>query len=442
MDEEVKKLLAELIKTFVAFKAANDQAQAEIKKLGAADTVTAEQVKKLNEALDAIGAELKKTNAQQDELVKRVERPGGGEPAPNAAEHKALKEFNQTIRLAAQRRGSAAPDALDLAGFRAYKSAFESYARKGPNEVWSDAERKALSVGSDADGGFLVPSDTTGRITAKIYETSAVRQVASVQAISTDALEGINDLDQAGAGWVAETGARAATSAPQVGKWRIPVYEMYAMPEATQQLLDDAAIDIEAWLADKVAGKLMRTEETAFVTGSGVGKPRGFASYTTAATADGSRAWGTPEHVATGTSGGFGTAPNGSDKLIDLVHKLKAGYRPGSVWAMNKGTLGTTRQLKANNDYIWLPSMLSGQPSTLLGYPVMEFEDMAAIAADSLSIAFGNFKEGYQIVDRIGLRTLRDPFTNKPYVRFYTTRRVGGDVLNFESLKFLKFGTS
>jgi len=297
-----------------------------------------------------------------------------------------------------------------------------------------------MSVGSDPDGGYLVTPDTGGSIVTKVYESSPIRQIAAVQLISTDALEGINDLNEANAGWVAEQAARTATTSPQVGKWRIPVHEMYAMPEATQQLLDDSMVDIEAWLAGKVADKLARLEATAFVSGNGVGQPRGFLDYTTAATADATRAWGVLEHLATDTSASFGTDPNGSDKLIELVHKLKEAYRNDARWVMNRAVLGATRRLKdTDGGYIWLPSMEAGQPSSLLGYPVTEAEDMPAIAANSLSIAFGNFRLGYQIVDRQGIRSLRDPFTNKPFVRFYTTRRVGGAVQNFEALKLLKF---
>jgi HK97 family phage major capsid protein len=331
-------------------------------------------------------------------------------------------------------------------GEQTHEKAFNTYLRRGDKKSLEAVQDYALgektaSVGSDADGGFFVTPDLSGRLIQKIFETSPLRQDASLITISTDALEGVLDNDDSvTCGWVGEQAARPATATPKTAKWRIPVFEMYAMPETTQQLLDDAAVDVEAWLQGKVQDKMVRTENTAFFTGDGVTKPRGILTYTTAATADSARAWGTLEHVATGTSGGFGAVANGTDKLVSLVHSMKAAYRGGAKFYMNRATLGQVRTLKdGNSQYLWLPSMSSAQPSSLLGFPVREMEDMPAIGANSLSIAFANMALAYQIVDRQGFRVLRDPFTNKPYVRFYTTRRVGGDVLHFEALKFLKF---
>ena len=215
------------------------------------------------------------------------------------------------------------------------------------------------------------------------------------------------------------------------------------MPEATVKLLEDASINVEAWLATKVAEKFTRTENSAFVNGNGINKPKGFLSYATAATADSSRAWQVMEHIATGTSGGFGAAPNGTEKLVDLVHALKAAYRNNGRFVLNRRTLGEVRKLKdADGNFLWLPSMTESTPSKLLGYNYSELEDMPNIAANTLSIGFGDFREGYQIVDRLGIRVIRDELTNKPFIRFYTVRRVGGDVVNFDAIKFLKFATS
>lgn len=408
---DVKKLLEDQGRAWEEFKKANDEAL----KAGNKDAAEVkEKLGKINADLDRLGTALKDVEIRTQRLV--LEGGGGTKDGltPEQREH---------------------------------KEAFVLYMRKGKEDGLKDLEVKAMSVGSDPDGGYFVTPDTSGRIIQKIFETSPMRQYAAVQGISTDALEGPNDLnDGVIGGWVGETAARSTSATPQVGKYRIPVHEMYAQPEITQSLLDDSAVDVEAWLAAKVADKMGRTETTAFFTGTGVGQPRGILTYTTAATADGSRAWGVFEHVATGTSGGYGTAPNGSDKLIDLIHKCKAPYRAGSAFWMNKAVLGTTRQLKdSSGAYIWLPasaqaSTLAGTPpSTLLGYPVIEAEDMPALGANSLSVGFGNMSLTYQIVDRIGIRVLRDPFTNKPFIRFYTTRRVGGDALHFETFKFLKF---
>lgn len=404
---ELKDLIEEQSRAFAEFKKANDQRLAEIEKSGKAHEATVAKVETINKDLDRVADSIK-------ELAAKVQRPA------------ILASDGKTVLT---------QEAIE------HKKGFNSYVRKGMEVGLRDLEQKAMFVGSDPDGGYWVPDDTSGRIVGKVYEISDMRRIASVQPISTDALTGIIDNNQASFGWVGEQSARTATGTPQIGQWKIPVHEMYAMPEATQTLLDDAVVDVEAWLMNKVSFKFAQAEGTAFITGDGVTKPRGITTYTTAATGDATRAWGVMEHVATGTSASFGTDPNGSDKLIDLVHKVKKPYRVGASWVMNKTTLGAARKLKANGEYIWLPNQLIDQAgfSQLLGYPVAEMEDMPDIAANSLSIAFGNFREGYQIVDRQGIRMLRDPFTNKPFVRFYVTRRVGGDVLNFEAIKFLKF---
>jgi HK97 family phage major capsid protein len=262
-----------------------------------------------------------------------------------------------------------------------------------------------------------------------------------VQPISSDALEGIEDLNEADAGWVGETSTRSETNTPNVGKWRIPVQEMYAQPKATQKLLDDAAVDIESWLSMKIADKLARLEGAAFITGDGINRPRGFASYTTAATADGSRTWGQLEHIATSVNGDF-AASNPSDHLLDLIMAFKSVHLNNANWVTRRTVIAKIRKFKeaTTNAYMWQPGLQAGQPSTLLGFPVVMAEDMPALATGSLSMALGNF-QAYQIVDRLGIRVLRDPFTDKPYVKFYTTKRTGGGVLDFEAIKFIKFGS-
>ena len=316
----------------------------------------------------------------------------------------------------------------------AYKAAFDRYLRKDDRALTPD-ETKALSVGSDPDGGYVVNPDLSGRIVMKVFETSPMRAYASIQTISTDALEGLFDLEEAASGWVAETETRSETTTPQVGKWRIPVHELYAKPKATQKLLDDAEINMEAWLASKVAEKFARDEANAFVVGNGVGKPRGFLTY-----ADGTTLPGTIEQFDTGANGAFASAPGGADVLLSALYGLKQVYRANATWYMNRTTTGLVRRLKdSQGEFVWSPGIAAGQPATLLGYPVAAFEDMPDPATGSLSIAVGDMREGYQIVDRIGIRTLRDPYSAKPYVEFYTTKRVGGDVVNFEAIKIINF---
>lgn len=432
MSEEIKSLLEAQGKAFEEFKSANDAMQAEIKKLGSADAVTAEKVEKLSKALDDQGDRLKAAQKHAEEVEAKMNRAGLGHNGGPAleAEQKSAMSFGRQVG-----------QDMSVEDFRDYKRGFDTYLRKG--DATPAAERKALSVGSDPDGGYLVTPDTSGRIIAKLYETSPMRQLASVVTVGTDTYEGLIDNGEGTAGWVGETGTRSETTTPQLGKWSIPVAEMYAMPSATQKVLDDAVIDLESWLAMKVADKFARTENTAFVSGDGIAKPRGLLSYTMSSTADASRAWGSFQYVATGTSGGFGSTTNGTDKLLDVIYSLKSGHRNNARWFMSRSTLGAARKIKdGQGNYAWQPSTQLGQPSSLLGFPVAEGEDMPAIGADTYSIAFGDFAAAYQIVDRVGISVLRDPFTSKGSVLFYTRKRVGGAAIHFESVKFLKFGTS
>lgn len=411
MDQEIKSVLDAQGRAWEEFKRTNDERIRQEAK-GVVDPLITEKLARINEDLDkrqdAVNAIL--ATVQTD--VKRLTLVGG-------------------------QRG----DELSL-DQREYRQALDGYLRKGRDTGLRELELRAMSAGSNEDGGYMVLPDTSGRVVKRIFELSPVRQFATVQPISTDRLEGQYEADEAGGGWVAETGTRSDSTTPQVQKWAIQVHEQHASPKATQALLEDASVDVEMWLAGKVERKFARLEAAAFVTGDGAGKPRGFASYTTATTADDTRAWGTFQHVATGTSGSLGTDPNGAQKLIDLVYSLKPDYLPAARFFMNRTTLAAVRKLtdaSSAGKFVFVPSFVLGVPDTLLGYPVTVCQDMASYStANALSVAFGDMGEAYQIVDRRGITVLRDPFTAKPYVVFYTTRRVGGDVVNFDALKFLK----
>ena len=432
MDAELKAALDASAKTFEEFKASNDAMQAEIKKLGAADAVTAEKVEKLSKALDEQGDRIKVIQKHAEDVEAKFNRAGIGHNGGPAleAEQKAVADFGRQIG-----------QDVSVEDFRDYKRSFVTYLRKG--DATPANERKALSVGSDPDGGYLVTPDTSGRIVAKLDESSPMRQLASVVTVGTDSYEGLIDNGEASFGWVGETASRTETTTPQLGKWSIAVNEMYAMPSATQKVLEDAVLDLESWLAMKVADKFARGENAAFVSGNGILKPMGILSYTMSSNPDSSRAWSQWQYVATGTSAGFGTTTNGTDKLIDLIYSLKAGYRNNARFFMSRGTVGAVRKLKdGQGNYIWQPALTAGQPSSLMGFPLVEGEDMPAIAADSYSIGFGDFAEAYTIVDRVGISVLRDPYTTKGSVLFYSRKRTGGGAVNFEAAKFLKFGTS
>ena len=286
------------------------------------------------------------------------------------------------LRADFQSKGRSIPAEVSVDAYAQYKSAFYSLVRHGDIERLSADERKALSAGSDPDGGYLLPTPTVGRMVKKVYEQSTMRQLANVMTISTDALEGIVDNDEADAGWVSEMGARNDTDTPQLGKYRIEAHEMYAQPKVTQKVIDDAATDVEAWLAEKVGGKFARVEGAAFWTGDGVGKPRGLAAYTTAATADGARAWGTFEHVVTGSNGAFHTTK--ADPLQDLLGAFKDQYLQNAAFVMRREVRTLIRKMKeATSDrYLWEPSLQAGQPDRLLGYPVLMCDELWAFGLD------------------------------------------------------------
>ncbi len=242
-------------------------------------------------------------------------------------------------------------------------------------------------------------------------------------------------------GWAAETDARGQTGTPVFAEIAPPMGELYANPAASQAMLDDAAFDVEAWLADEIATEFARAEGAAFVGGSGAGRPRGFLQSPVAAAADNARAFGTLQYLATGNAGDFGDHPD--ERLIDLVQSLRAPYRQGASFVMNAATLARIRKLKtADGAFLWAPSLVAGTPATLLGYPVVEAADMPDIAANALAIAFGNFRIGYLIAERAETQILRDPYSNKPFVNFYATKRVGGCVSNSEAIKLLKFAAA
>ncbi len=445
---EVKRLLEDQQKAWSAFKTANDDELAALKKK-LSDPIAADVVKKINEALDKLGDGIKAATSRADEIEKKLNRPGalGGTQTPEEAkaELKALEKHNIHLRAYAAEKSLPQPALLTIEQFRAGKAAFVKAIRYGERALNNEEEAalKAMSVGNDPDGGYLVPADLAGRMVTKAFDTSPIRQIADVQPTSRDALEGIEDVGEAGAGWVAEMGTRTDSTNPQIGRWRIPVMEQYAMPKATQQLLDDSEVDAEAWLVNKVGDKFGRVENTAFVVGSGVGQPRGFTSYPVAALADSTRTWGTMEYIVTGTNGSLGVGTAAIDKLIDVQTSLKPVFRGNARWVMSRSTVGTTRKLRDGaGSYIWSPPVQAFTPSTLLQAPITEAEDMPAVGTDSYSVAYGDFKQGYQIVDRQSIRVLRDPFTDKPYVKFYATKRVGGGVVHYEAIKLLKFGTA
>jgi len=440
---EVKTAIDASNRLFEEFKQTNDQRIKALEAGRAVDPLVTQKLEKLNKAIEDQSAINEAFMAVQAKVGKL--ELSSVDPKSEEARAAELKTFNRSIRAVAAAAGRTVPADVTSEQYAAYKAALDVYLRRGDRGL-TDAETRALSVGTETEGGYLVTPDRTGRIVERIFETSPMRQYAGQQTIGTDALEGMADLDEAACGWVSELGTRSESNTAQVpAPYRIPVHEIYAEPRASQKLLEDANVDVAAWHGRKASDKIGRTSNTAFVTGTGVGKPRGFASYSTAATADASRAWGVFEHIATASNGSFGTDPAGVNKLLDLIHAMKDVYVTNGAFYMNRTTLGKTRQLtdaSAAGKYVFIPSFVAGMPDTLLGYPIRKLQDMATYSTtDALAVAFGDMMETYTIVDRLGITVLVDPYTAKPYVKFYTRARVGGDVVNFESLKFLKFGS-
>ncbi len=321
---------------------------------------------------------------------------------------------------------------------REHKTAFHGYVRKGDTHTLAALEAKALNATSDPDGGYLVPDETEAMVNASLRAISPIRAIAGIRQVSGSVYKKPFSTTGFGHGWVGETAVRPETATPVLSELSFPTMELYAMPAATSALLDDAAVNIDQWIADEVNVAFAEQEGRAFVIGNGVNKPKGFLDYPKVDNA----AWshGNVGTLATGVSGTFAAA-NGADKLVDLVYALKAGYRANGTFVMNRATQAAVRKLKdGDGNYLWSPAGKPGEPSSLMGFPIAEAEDMPDIAADSHAIAFGDFKRGYLIVDRVGIRILRDPYSSKPYVLFYTTKRVGGGIQDFDAIKLLKFG--
>jgi HK97 family phage major capsid protein len=393
----------EFRRNFEAFRETNDDRLAEIERRSA-DVLSEEKLARIDKALDD-------SKARLDAALIKARRPALGGDTANAEPWR-----------------------------REHKAAFESYVRGGDSEGLKRLEANALSAGSGPDGGYLVPVPAEVEILRRMAQASPIRAIASVRAIANASFKKAFSKSGPQAAWVAETTARAMSDTQQLADLSFPTFELSATPAATQTLLDDAVVDVEQWIADEVATAFAEQEGTAFVNGDGSGKPKGFMAETTVA--NGSWTWGKLGYVATGEDGALpDTDP--SDVLIDLVYALKAGYRQNARFVMSRATQGAIRKLKTTTgEYLWQPPAVAGGEASLMNFPVVEAEDMPGIASGACAMAFGDFQRGYLIVDRTGIRVLRDPYTSKPYVLFYTTKRVGGGVQDYDAIKLLKFAAS
>ena len=383
--------------------------------------------------------------SENDARLKTIEQRGGdvlGEEKLariDAALHTQQQQI-EALSLKGARPALGAERTSPPHGAREHKSAFDDYVRNGETAGLRQLEQKAMSVGSNPDGGYLVPLELETEIGQRLANISPVRGLAAVRMISGSIYKKPFMTAGPATGWVGETDPRTQTASPALDALSFPAMELYAMPAATATLLEDSAVNLDQWLAGEVDQVFAEQEGLAFVSGDGVNKPKGFLGYSNVA--NGSWAWGNIGYIATGVAGAF-PASNPSDVLVDLIYALRSGYRQNATFVMNRKTQSTVRKFKdSTGNYLWQPPAVPGGKSNLIGFPLADTEDMPDVAANSLSIAFGDFRRGYLIVDRQGVRVLRDPYSAKPYVLFYTTKRVGGGVQDFDAIKLLKFAVS
>jgi HK97 family phage major capsid protein len=398
---DVAAAFEDFARSFEAFKQANDDRLAEIETRLSADVLTEEKLARIDAALDESKRRLDRVQIERARpaLAGPAERPD-----PMLAEHKA---------------------------------AFDLYVRAGESSGLKGLEAKALSAGSGPDGGYLVPDNVEKEVLRRLANLSPIRAIASVRLIAGGNYKRAFSTAGPAAGWVGETAPRPQTAAPALAEMAFPAMELYAMPAATQTLLDDAVLNVEQWLADEVQTAFAEQEGAAFVKGDGINKPKGFLAEPTVA--ESAWSWGALGYLGTGAAGAF-PAANPSDLLVELVYALKAGYRQNASFVMNRRTQSVIRKFKdSSGAYLWQPPAVAGGAATLMSFPVVEAEDMPDIAANSLALAFGDFRRGYLVVDRTGIRVLRDPYSAKPYVLFYTTKRVGGGVQDYAAIKLLRF---
>jgi len=390
---QIASLIEKQGEAFEAFKAENDANLKDIRK-GQEDVVRADKVERINADLSKLTAAIDDANSKLAALQV------GGANTSSASKGPLYQAFDRFVRKG------------DEAGLQAALAA---------------NPKAAMNVGTPEDGGYTAPTEWDRTIVDALKIVSPMRQIATVQSISGNGFTKLYNDRATASGWVGETAARPETPAAKFQQVTFNTGEIYANPAATQRLLDDSEINIEAWLAGEVETEFAYQEGIAFVSGDGVNKPKGLLTYT----ASNSHPWGAIASVSSGAADALTT-----DGLIDLVYDLPSERTPNARFTMNRKTQGEIRKLKdGQGNYIWQPGLVSGQPATVLGFAVTEMAAMPDIAAGAIPVVFGDFT-GYLVIDRMGIRILRDPYTNKPFVQFYTTKRVGGGVVDPTKLRY------
>ncbi|WP_430963142.1 phage major capsid protein [Salmonella sp. CQ24WZ0631SAL] len=396
--KDVEQVAQELQQKFDDFKAKNDK---RVDAIEQEKGKLAGQVETLNGKL----SELENLKSDLEKELLELKRPAGGAQNKVATEH---------------------------------KDAFVGFLRKGREDGLRDLERKALQVGTDEDGGYAVPEELDRSILSLLKDEVVMRQEATVITVGGSDYKKLVNLGGTASGWVGETDTRPQTATSRLGLIEPFMGEIYGNPQATQKMLDDAFFNVEAWINSELATEFAEQEEIAFTTGDGTKKPKGFLAYESTDESDKARAFGKLQHIVSGEA-----TTVTADAIIKLIYTLRKAHRTGAKFMMNNNSLFTIRLLKdTEGNYLWRPGLELGQPSSLAGYGIAENEQMPDIAADAKAIAFGNFKRGYTIVDRIGTRILRDPYTNKPFVGFYTTKRTGGMLVDSQAIKLLKIAAA
>ncbi|EOT5973065.1 phage major capsid protein [Escherichia coli] len=396
--KDVEQVAQELQQKFDDFKAKNDK---RVDAIEQEKGKLAGQVETLNGKL----SELENLKSDLEKELLELKRPAGGAQNKLATEH---------------------------------KEAFVGFLRKGREDGLRDLERKALQVGTDEDGGYAVPEALDRNILTLLKDEVVMRQEATVITVGGSDYKKLVNLGGTASGWVGETDARSQTATSKLGLIEPFMGEIYGNPQATQKMLDDAFFNVEAWINSELATEFAEQEEIAFTSGDGTKKPKGFLAYESTDETDKVRAFGKLQHIVSGEA-----TTVTADAIIKLIYTLRKAHRTGAKFMMNNNSLFAIRLLKdSEGNYLWRPGLELGQPSSLAGYGIAENEQMPDIAADAKAIAFGNFKRGYTIVDRIGTRILRDPYTNKPFVGFYTTKRTGGMLVDSQAIKLLKIAAA
>lgn len=449
-DEEIIKEVMKEVKALGETSKANYETlntnYEELKALvdeNATDVLADEKIKKFTTDISVRQEEIDKKVAEAqektDERIDSIETMMQRLPRASGDDDQAKKDFADAkmfqLSVASLKKDSSALRQLqdsdvDLEAFNAYRNSFIGLCRNpGGKDMLSDIDKKSLSVGIDPDGGFTVTPAMASAIITKLFEMDPIRELSAGETISTDAIEWLVDFNEAGADWEGETQTSSETSTPKFEKLRIPVHVLAAKPRATQSLLEDSGINIESWLANHIAMKFLRTESATFVDGDGIGKPRGFLTH------DNGTNFGEIEQVSMGAA-----AALTADGLITVKYSLIEQFLNRGTWLMNRSTVAAAMKLKDNDgQYLWKPSLLEGDPSSqLLSLPVRMSTTMPEVAANALSIALADWQQAFIIVDRLGITIQRDPFTIKPFVEFYTRKRVGGGVLNFQAMKIGK----